>query len=84
MFDDMLVYMLIGGVAIIIILRLLFIRLFRKYITKITEMLLQFKKKFIMNGMIRSILIAYMKILVSVCIQIRMWQLMSPYSTKSS
>ena len=79
MLNDLILYIMLAAIALIGLLGMLIVRIFKKYREKIMTKLRSIKDKFIWNGTIRSILIAYVKLIITVGIQIEMWLRNSKY-----
>ena len=71
--EELMVFIFITVVAVIGVLVMLILKRSEKYKEKVTRKLHDFKLKFVWNGFIRSIQLAYMKTLVSMGTQLRMW-----------
>jgi len=66
MVNDLIIYIMIAAAGLVVLLVLLIVQLFKKYKEKILTKLIAAKDKFMWNGMTRSILISYAKLVMTV------------------
>ena len=73
MLDDMFVYILVGGVFLLVVAVMITLMVIKPCRNKIKAKLVQIKNKTLFNGIIRSIIISYLGATMSACKQISYW-----------
>jgi len=63
--SDLFIFIFIGGVSAVFLLVMVLLTLVKKFKEKIILKLLDFKKKFLFNGLLRSITVSYVKVLMT-------------------
>ena len=61
MFNDLFIYVFIGGMFLLVLLIMAIFMLFKRFKAKIKEKYQQIKKKTFFNGIIRSIMLSFLK-----------------------
>ena len=71
--NDTFIFIFLAGVFVLVLLVMGIIMLFKRYKAKIKEKLIAIKKKTLFNGVIRSIMLSFMKTTLSAGVQFNMW-----------
>lgn len=66
-------FIVIGLAALLLLVVALLLKMVKRFRDKVTAKLNQAKRKFMFNGMIRSVFLTYMKMTIGVADQLAMW-----------